>query len=224
MTTASFTAEVVLQATGFGGMKLSAGDMVQLAVKPLDQTLTLYVLSPRVYMIGEPSWGVSETCKLSNGWAVSPALLVRADKADEIINAKLSLLRYPTPREALFRMEPMLNDKELGLLQLLREKPGKAGTLKEPADKMPDMYKHLVQRGYCRITEALVGPLRAKTGEHMICLTEAGEIAMTAQLLTGSKDLESRASYECPNGHQLVEFVNGQPVCNTCAAHLKRVI
>lgn len=215
--------------TGFCGYKIRVDDMVQLALKtPKGSPGLDYVLAPRVYMVSafvhaRVGESLNVPCKLSNGLVQNSEHLVRADAANEIIGSHFGLLRYPTLQESTFKVDPMLDDRELKFLMDLRDKPGKAGTLKDPVEQMSDMLKHLVQRGYCRTAEECIGPLRIKSGAHMILLTEAGEIAMNAQLISSSKNMESLAYYECPQGHEMVKFKNGQPVCPICESGMRRI-
>jgi len=81
----------------------------------------------------------------------------------------------------------MLSEKEKAFLINLRDgyhelswpkehahNPGQA-LLKEEQHQLSAALQSLIDRGYCKLSRALCGPLQTPTGETFIVLTEAGE-------------------------------------------------
>jgi hypothetical protein len=79
-------------------------------------------------------------------------------------------------------MTTNLTKSELEFLKKLRSFPDREGIIISKTEKETiHKLKSLINEGYVKLSAAVCGPLLVKTGETIVKLTEAGEIAMSTQ-------------------------------------------
>jgi hypothetical protein len=77
-------------------------------------------------------------------------------------------------------MNTSLTTDELEFLKKLQSFPDKEGIIvHKPVEVTIKKLNPLINKGYVKLSAAVCGPLLVKTGETIVKLTEAGEIAMS---------------------------------------------